>query len=212
MIEVKICGINDEENLKACIKFGADYIGFVFWNNSKRNIKINDANYLSSKFSKKTKFVGLFVDPEDKFLERVVKNVKLDYLQLHGGESIQRVKEIKKNFNYRIIKAIGISTKKDLFQLNEYQSVCDILLLDNKASNSLIPGGSGKSFDWSILKNFNIKTPWMLAGGLKPENINNAINITKAKKVDVSSGVEENGLKSFKKIKSFLLNAKGIKK
>ena len=157
MIEVKICGINDEENLKACIKFGADYIGFVFWNNSKRNIKINDANY-------------------------------------------------------RIIKAIGISTKKDLFQLNEYQSVCDILLLDYKASNSLIPGGSGKSFDWSILKNFNIKTPWMLAGGLKPENINNAINITKAKKVDVSSGVEENGLKSFKKIKSFLLNAKGIKK
>ena len=119
MIEVKICGINDEENLKACVKFGADYIGFVFWNNSKRNIKINDANYLSSKFSKKTKFVGLFVDPEDKFLERVVKNVKLDYLQLHGGESIQRVKEIKKNFNYRIIKAIGISTKKDLFQLNE---------------------------------------------------------------------------------------------
>ena len=211
MIEVKICGINEEKHLKTCFEFGADYVGFVFCKNSKRNINLNNAIYLSRKFSNRIKYVGLFVNPEDKFLEKVVENVKLDYLQLHGCETIERIEEIKTKFNFPIIKALGISTKQDLFKLKDYEFVSDILLLDYKSTNIHLPGGSGNSFDWSILKNLKTKTPWMLAGGLNPKNVQNAIKISKANKVDVSSGVEENNSKSVEKIKSFLLSAKGIK-
>lgn len=209
MIKVKICGITQREDLEICLKYRADYVGFVFFVNSKRNISLENASILSKYSYSKIKNVGLFVEPDDFFLEKVIKNVKLDFIQLHGQETVERVKKIKEKFNLPIIKALGISTKKDLLKVSKFENVSDILLLDYKTNDKILPGGSGKSFDWSILKKFDIKKPWMLAGGLNPKNVKNALKTSGTKILDVSSGVETNGMKSKKKIKSFLLNSKG---
>ncbi len=209
MIEVKICGITQKKDLEICIQYGADYVGFVFFVNSKRNISLQNASFLSEYSFSKIKNVGLFVEPDDFFLEKILDSVKLDFIQLHGNETSSRVMKIKDKFNLPVIKAIGVSTKKDLMKVSEFEKVSDILLLDYKTNDKTLPGGSGKTFDWSILKNINIKKPWMLAGGLNPENVKNALKISGSKILDVSSGVEENGIKSKKKIKSFLFNSKG---
>ena len=157
MIEVKICGITKKEDLEICLKYGSDYVGFVFFANSKRNISLENASILSRYSYSKIKNVGLFVEPNDFLLDKVLNNVKLDFIQLHGHETIDRVKNIKDKFNLPIIKALGISSKKDLLKVSKFENVCDILLLDYKSNDKILPGGSGKSFDWSILKNFNSK-------------------------------------------------------
>ena len=156
--------------------------------------------------SKPLKSVALLVDPSDDFLEKLLLSSKVDYIQLHGEESPERVDEIARITNIPLIKAIGVEKKSDLLNIRNYENCVDYILLDSKAKeNGHLKGGRGISFNWNIIRGFNFKKPWFLAGGLNANNITEALRMTKAKKVDLSSGVEDsNGRKSINKIKSFV--------
>ena len=205
-VTAKICGINDPEAMRAAISGGASHVGFVFYPLSPRAVNPGEAMGLASVVPERVQKVGLFVDPEDDQIDKTLFVVKLDFLQLHGQESPERVSEIAKKSGIPIIKAIGIRKKSDLKKIINYEEVVDYLLLDAKPeSEQHLPGGNGIVFDWEILKDFNIKKPWFLAGGLNSENVSSAISIAGANMVDVSSGVEfEPGNKSIKKISSFV--------
>lgn len=206
MTKVKICGLKEPETLTAAINAGADFIGFVFYKPSPRYIDIEVAKYLSSFMPANIELVGLFVDPSDDELLQTLNEVPLTMIQLHGHESPERVAEIKNNFKLPIIKALSISSKKDLEKAKEYESICDWLLFDAQGEES---GGNGKTFDWGILKNYKSNLPWMLAGGLTPQNVAHAIKILSPDAVDVSSGVESvKGIKDASKIRSFLESIK----
>ena len=212
MYKVKICGICEAQHLHAAVESGASYIGFVFFEKSRRNISIETAQLLANQVPKGIVRVALLVNPRDQFIRDVLKNVPIDMLQLHGQETIERVKNIKKMTNLPVMKAIGVATKKDLVLVNKYERVADQILLDAKPpAEAKVPGGLGKSFDWDILSDFFCKKPWLLAGGLTSENIKMAIKKTRASQFDVSSGVEDQfGTKSKKKIFEFLNTLKGI--
>ena len=159
---------------------------------------------------KRTKIVALTVDPNDDFLNELKKSVKPDYIQLHGKESASRCFTIKSQFNIPLIKGINVKNKVDLSRKrNEFEDVCDILLLDSPSED--LPGGNGKKFDWDILKDFKSKKKWMLAGGLNIKNIKNAIDITKAPAIDISSGLEiRKGIKDSKLIEDFMIKCKNL--
>ena len=210
LFEIKVCGINDQISMNTALKCKVDYIGLVFYPNSPRNISINLSRELIKLRNKTTKIVALTVDPNDDFLNEIKKNVNPDYLQLHGNENARRCIDIKNKISLPLIKGINVSNKVDLLSKNkEFEDICDILLLD--APSEDLPGGNGKKFDWDILKNFNSKKKWMLAGGLNIENIENAIDITKAPAIDISSGLEiKKGLKDPKLIKDFVIKCKSL--
>lgn len=206
MIKVKICGLKSKSSVQQAVLSGADYIGFVFYNKSPRYVNPMDAHQLSNLIPKQTKKVGLFVDVPLYELEAILAKNQLDYLQLHGQESPQMISDLKRQFGVPIIKAIGIADKSDLQQIDRYEMVCDKLLIDTKASPLLnLPGGNGLTFDWGLISNRKFKCPWLLAGGLTSKNVTNAINISGATQVDVSSGVEiELGMKDNSKIADFI--------
>ena len=212
MYKVKICGICEAQHLHAAVESGASYVGFVFFEKSRRNISIATAQLLANQVPKGIVRVALLVNPRDQFIRDVLKNVPIDMLQLHGQETTERVKYIKKMTNLPVMKAIGVATKKDLVLVNKYERVADQILLDAKpAAEAKVPGGLGKSFDWDILSDFFCKKPWLLAGGLTSENIKMAIKKTRASQFDVSSGVEDQfGTKSKKKIFEFINTLKEI--
>lgn len=208
MTSVKICGITDKANLIAAIEAGADFIGLVFYSDSPRHINQDDArrllNSIAPDLLKPITIVGLFVNPTDADL--LVSDM-LDMIQLHGDESPERCIEIKQNTDCLIMKALAIKTAQDLVQISAYEPVCDWLLFDAKPNDTQydLPGGNGLSFDWSILEGHTMHTPWMLAGGLTPENVKTAINLLKPDAVDVSSGVEGlPGQKNTQMINAFL--------
>lgn len=202
MTAVKICGLKDSENLRTAIDAGADFIGLVFYPPSPRFIDFHTAANLRQLTPAPVKAVGLFVDPSDEDLEKFANNLRLDMIQLHGAETPERVQQIKERFQKPIIKALAIESAKDLQQIEEFQEISDWILLDSKTT---LHGGSGKSFDWEILKNTSFKKPWMLSGGLTAENIKTALAILKPDAVDVSSGVErERGIKDAAKIRNFI--------
>lgn len=206
MIKVKICGLKSKSSVQQAVLSGADYIGFVFYNKSPRYINPIDVNHLSNLIPKKIKKVGLFVDVPLHELEAILTKTQLDYLQLHGQETPQIVTDLKRQFGIPIIKAIGIADKSDLHEIDRYEMVCDKLLIDTKASPLMnLPGGNGLTFDWGLISNRKFKCPWLLAGGLTSKNVTNAINISGATQVDVSSGVEiELGMKDNPKIANFI--------
>tara|TARA_B100001287_G_C22577522_1_gene479378 strand:+ start:283 stop:924 length:642 start_codon:yes stop_codon:yes gene_type:complete len=208
--EIKVCGINDEISMKTALKCNVDYVGLVFYQNSPRNISINLSRKLLKSRNKTTKIVALTVDPNDDFLNEIKNNINPDYIQLHGKESSGRCINIKNQFNIPLIKGINVKNKIDLLKTSkEFEDVCDILLLD--APSEALPGGNGKKFDWDILKDFKSKKKWMLAGGLNIKNIENAINITKAPAIDVSSGLEvRKGIKDSKLIEDFVIKCKSL--
>jgi len=205
--QVKICGITTPAAAEAAIHAGAAYIGLVFHPASPRNITPAKAlaliRYIRS-LSTTTRCVGLFVDPSDEELDIV--STYLDIIQLHGGESPERCAEIKKRYEKSIMKAIPIKTANDLAQIGRYEPLCDWLLFDAKPTNDdELTGGNGINFDWTLLENQNISLPWMLAGGLTPENVGDAIALLRPSAVDVSSGVESTrGVKDIEKIKAFI--------
>jgi phosphoribosylanthranilate isomerase len=211
MIKVKICGIQELWHLKAAVESGASYVGFVFFENSRRNVSTEIAQKLANQVPNEVVRVALMVDPSDAFIARVLDTVSIDMLQLHGHETVERVRRIKDIMNVPVMKAIGISDKSDLAIIKEYEIVADQILLDAKPSLSAkVPGGLGRPFDWSIINGFEFKKPWLLAGGLNSQNVQNAIKQTGATGVDVSSGVEdEYGTKSATKIVEFLNILKG---
>ena len=206
MIKVKICGLKSASSVQQAIISGADYLGFVFYNKSPRYIDPLGVKYLSDLIPKEIKKVGLFVDVSSHEVEAILTETQLDYLQLHGQETPQLVRELKSRFGIPIIKAIGISNKSDLKQIDKYEMVCDKLLIDTKASPLMnLPGGNGLTFDWELLSTRKFACPWFLAGGLTSKNVTKAINISGATQVDVSSGVEiELGVKDNVKIADFI--------
>ena len=210
LFEIKVCGINDTISMNTAIKCEVDYVGLVFYPNSPRNVSINLSRELLKLRNKTTKIVALTVDPNDEFLNEIKKIINPDYIQLHGNENSRRCLDIKHKINTPLIKGINVRNKIDLIRKNkEFEDICDILLFD--APSEALPGGNGKKFDWDILKNFKSKKKWMLAGGLNIENIENAIDITKAPAIDISSGLEiRKGLKDPKLIKDFVIKCKSL--
>ena len=209
MIEIKLCGLKEPSHIEAAFTLGIKYLGFVFFEKSPRFIKNETAKSLISLTPPGIMKVGLFVNPSDDCLNSI-SGLNLDMIQLHGSESIDRVKEIKSKFNFSLIKAIGIREKKDLDLVESYSEVADHLLIDAKPSpNASLPGGNGIKFDWTILGKKSWDFPWFLAGGLNANNITEALSMTKAKKVDLSSGVEDSkGRKSINKITNFVKKIK----
>ena len=208
---VKICGITSEEDLKAAKELGAGFVGFVLEEKSKRYINLRRLKSLSMITREPLKSVALLVDPSDDFLERLLMSSKVDYIQLHGEESPERVEEIAKITNVPLIKAIGVEKESDLLSIRKYEGSVDYILLDSKVKENVhLKGGRGISFNWDIIRGFNFNKPWFLAGGLNANNVINAMKVTGAKMLDVSTGVETKpGKKSFDKMRKFIGRANG---
>ncbi len=208
---VKICGITCEEDLKAAKELGASFVGFVLEEKSKRYINLRRLKSLSMITREPLKSVALLVDPSDDFLERLLMSSKVDYIQLHGEESPERVEEIAKITNVPLIKAIGVEKESDLLSIRKYEDSVDYILLDSKVKEDrYLKGGRGISFNWDIIGGFNFNKPWFLAGGLNANNVINAIKVTGARMLDVSTGVETKpGKKSFDKMRTFIGRANG---
>lgn len=197
---VKICGIKTVEAAHVAMQAGADFIGFVFAP-SKRRISPEEARIIARTLPSSMKKVGVFVNESTEEMKRIAQLVGLNVIQLHGGEPPKVIEQLP----YKVIKAFPINKlKKQMIKLYN----CDYYLIDSPPSDKY-QGGSGKTFDWNNINELVSKEKIMLAGGLTPENVNNAIRTAKPIGVDVSSGVETNGEKDHSKIKQFILNAKG---
>ncbi len=208
MTQVKICGIKTPAALEASVSAGVRFLGFVFYPPSPRHVSFDTAFHLAKTVPTGVRSVGLFVNPGDETLERIVTGVQLDMIQLHGDESPARVVEIKARYNIDVMKAIPVATPEDLTQISAYEDVADWLLFDTK-SESDMPGGTGQSFDWALLSGRDFKRPWMLAGGINDTNVNGALSVLRPSAIDVSSGVESApGVKDVNKIKSFIKQVK----
>ena len=212
-LEVKICGIRDGAALQAAIDGGARSVGLVFYQRSPRAVGPASAAELVRLLPTGVRAVGLFVEPDDQWLEDVVSQVPLDMLQLHGGETPGRVAEIREGFGLPIMKAIRVATAADLDAVAEYADAADRLLFDAKPPDKVasLPGGNGLPFDWTILTDHDWPVPWMLSGGLTPDNLADAVRISGTRAVDVSSGVEDRpGAKNPDRIRAFLEIAAGL--
>ncbi|WP_282170753.1 phosphoribosylanthranilate isomerase [Ruegeria atlantica] len=206
-VAVKICGLTAPDHVRAAADAGARYVGFVFFQKSPRHLGIDEAASLAQLVPAGVAKVALTVNATDAELDRVVASVPLDMLQLHGKETPQRVSEVRDRFGLPVMKAIGIAEAEDLSAIDLYSEVADQLLIDAKPPRtSELPGGNGLAFDWRLLAGRKYwQKPWMLAGGLTPDNVAEAIRMTGAKQVDVSSGVESApGVKDTIKISEFV--------
>jgi len=211
MTSVKICGLSEPESLAAAIDAGARYVGFVFFKKSPRNISIDVAAELAVTVPVGVCKVALVVDATNAELDAITKAVPLDMLQLHGEETPERVTEIKERYGLPVMKVVGVADAADLDALDAYGRVCDQILVDAKPpKNAELPGGNGLTFDWRLIAGRRWATPWMLAGGLTSQNVAEAIKLTGATQVDVSSGVEmAPGVKDNTKIAAFITAAQG---
>lgn len=211
-VNVKICGLTTVEAVQDTVAAGADYIGLVFFPKSPRNLDFDTAQRLAQQVPSHVKTVALMVNPSDDFLRELLEHVDVDILQLQGSESAERVREIKELSGKPVIKALGVSSQDDLATLESYKGLADQILLDAKAPKDADrPGGNGASFDWSLLTNTSIDVPWMLAGGLTIENVKEAITVSHARQVDVSSAVESTpGVKDKEKVRAFIAAAKSV--
>lgn len=190
-IRVKICGLSTPETVAAAAKAGAAYVGFVFFEKSPRNVSIDQARALAVDVPIGVAKVALTVNADDVFLDHLMARVPLDMIQLHGSETPQRVSEVRALTGLPVMKAVGIAQADDVGKLDDYAAVADQLLVDAKPpAGGALPGGNGLSFDWRLISNRRWSVPWMLAGGLTPDNVAEAIRLTGARQVDVSSGVE----------------------
>ena len=200
-VEIKICGINNKES--AIASKGAKYIGFVFCRESPRFVEPDIVKSIIPYLSKDQKKVGLFVNAKINLIKTITFDLGLDMIQLHGDEDIEFIKNVKVLTNRKIIKAIPVRTIQDVKISEEFKNFCDMILFDTKTNTQF--GGTGKSFDWKLLKNYKISKKWMVAGGLNINNIREALETIKPDIVDVSSGVEkERGIKCEKKIRDFI--------
>jgi phosphoribosylanthranilate isomerase len=213
-IETKICGINSTEALAAAIEGGAALVGFNFYRKSPRFLTHDAAAALARTVPRPIIRVGLIVDFDNEAIASLLAAVPLDMLQLQGAEDPQRVAAIRARFRKPVMKAISVARAEDLAAADAYLPVADRLLFDARPPASMkdaLPGGNALSFDWRLLQGRQWSKPWMLAGGLTVENLAEAVAISGARRVDVSSGVEDRpGLKSPAKIKAFLALAKTL--
>ena len=209
MAQVKICGLRRPDHIAAAAEAGARYLGLVFFPTSPRAVTLEQAAALVPHVPVGVATVGLFVNPDDLLLDQVLDRMPLDVIQLHGGETPDRVAAVKALTGLPVMKAVGLSGPEDLPALTDYALVADMLLIDAKPpSDATLPGGNGLSFDWRLLVGRRWLRPWMLAGGLTAQNVAEAIRLTGAPAVDVSSGVEvEPGVKDEALIRAFVAAA-----
>jgi len=188
---VKICGLSTEETLDAALDAGADMVGLNFFPKSPRFVSVADGARLAERARGRAEVVALTVDMDDGVIDALVDAVKPDWLQLHGTESADAIAAIKQALGVKVMKALPIGSRSDLDLVPRYAAVADRLLLDARPPKDADrPGGHGRPFDWTILKGFASAKPYLLSGGLNPGNVGEAIAITRAHGVDVSSGVE----------------------
>lgn len=206
---VKICGLREPAHVMAAAEAGAAYVGFVFFAKSPRNISPADAAALAGHVPPGVAKVALTVNATDAELDAITAAVPLDMLQLHGGENPERVAEVKARFGLPVMKAVGVAERADLAALDLYQLVADQILVDAKPpKGAALPGGNGLAFDWTLMLGRVWRRPWMLAGGLTPENVALAVRSTNARQVDVSSGIEvAPGVKDETLIRAFIAAA-----
>lgn len=212
-IRVKICGIRDEAALFAAVEARADLVGFVFFPKSPRYLTLDAAAPLADYVRGVAASVALVVDADDAALDAIAGTVVPDMLQLHGHETPDRVRDIRRRFGKPVMKAIAVAEAGDAERALDYLDSADLILFDAKPPRGAdVPGGNGVAFDWRLLDGIKGKVPFMLSGGLTPETVADAVRQTGARAVDVSSGVETSpGVKDAGLIRRFLSAAKGIK-
>jgi phosphoribosylanthranilate isomerase len=210
----KICGLKTPETVAAAVAGGASLVGFNFYAKSPRSIDPAAVKRLAAAVPITVRTVAVIVDESDARIAEILGACELDLLQLHGSETPERVAQIRARFGKPVIKAIPVSEAADLDRAAAYEDVADYLMFDAKPPKSMtnaLPGGNALSFDWNLLGNRRFRLPWLLAGGLTPDNLIEAAHISGAPMVDVSSGVEDRpGEKNVSKIKAFLDAAKRI--
>ena len=190
-LHVKFCGLRSTQDIAAAAAAGARYVGFVFFEKSPRHVTIDQAAELAIEVPMGLCKVALTVNADDAFLDALTSAVPIDMLQLHGKETPERVAEVKARYGLPVMKAVGVADADDLPQIDAYMAVADQILIDAKPpKGAALPGGNGLSFDWRLIADRTWDKPWMLAGGLTPDNVAQAARMTGAWQVDVSSGVE----------------------
>ena len=209
-LTIKICGLRTPEALDVALHAGADMVGFVFFRPSPRHVDFAAARELAVRVNRRAVKVALSVDADDEWLAAGIAALAPDLLQLHGKETPERVFGVKTRFRLPVMKAIAVETRDDLACIPDYAAVADRLIFDARAPRDATrPGGLGKPFDWRLLKNLDPPVPFMLSGGLNRDNVAEAIAITGAGGVDVSSGVERApGEKDPDLIRSFIRAAR----
>jgi phosphoribosylanthranilate isomerase len=207
---VKICGLSTPEALDVALDAGADMVGFVFFAPSPRHVALEAARALGQRVRGRAQKVALSVDADDAMLDAVIEALEPDLLQLHGKETPARLAALRARFGLPLMKAIAVATKGDLAAVATYKNSADRLLFDARAPREATrPGGLGKAFDWHLLENLDLGVPFMLSGGLDAGNVGEALRITRAPAVDVSSGVERApGEKDPEKIRAFIRAAR----
>jgi phosphoribosylanthranilate isomerase len=209
-LNVKICGLSTRETLDAALDAGADMVGFVFFPASPRHLSLEVARELGQSVKRRAIKVALTVDADDTTLAGIIDALEPDVLQLHGHETAARLSAIKRKFGREVMKAMPVEQAADLGALPAYVAVSDRILFDARPpSGATRPGGLGAAFDWHVLENLDLKLPFMVSGGLNVDNVAEAIRITRAGGVDVSSGVESApGVKDVELIRAFIRAAR----
>ncbi|UPK27144.1 phosphoribosylanthranilate isomerase [Bradyrhizobium sp. 195] len=207
---VKICGLSTRETLEIALDAGADMVGFVFFAPSPRHLSLELGRDLGRQVKGRALKVALTVDADDATLDNIMDAVSPDILQLHGKESVARLRDIKQRFGRPVMKAVPVATAADLAVLPGYAAVADRILFDARApKDATRPGGLGEPFDWHLLENLDLRLPYMVSGGLHADNLAEALRVTRAGGVDVSSGVESApGVKDPKMIEAFIRAAR----
>jgi len=212
-VAAKICGLSAEEAVSAAVAGGAAYLGFVFYPPSPRAVTPGEAARLCAAVPSGVARVGLFVDADDAVIEAALALAPLDILQFHGSETPERVGEVRSRFGLPVMKAVAIARPQDVLGAARYEDIADLLLFDAKPPRrpDALPGGNGLAFDWGLIADRSWRRPWMLSGGLTAEVLPEAVRISGAAAVDVSSGVESrSGVKDPDKILAFLAAARAL--
>ncbi len=214
-ILVKICGLKTRETMAAALEAGADYVGLVFFGPSPRNVTVTDAIELAEMARGRAKIVALTVDADDDLIRAISGELSPQIIQCHGSESVERLRQIRVMSRSDVMKAIKVATADETRAALDYaypKGPCELVLFDAKApKNSVLPGGNGLAFDWRILDNLPESLNYMLSGGLDADNVAEAVRLTGAGAVDVSSGVESSpGVKDIARIRDFLAAAKAL--
>ncbi len=209
---VKICGLSTRETLDVALDAGADLVGFVFFPPSPRHLSLEIARDLGKHAKRRAVKVALTVDADDATLANIVEALQPDILQLHGSETVARLRDIKQKFGLQVMKAMAVETSAGLASLPGYAAVADRILFDARAPKEATrPGGLGAVFDWHVLENLDLKLPFMVSGGLNAQNVAEAVRVTRAGGVDVSSGVERApGVKDPEMIRTFIRAARAV--
>jgi phosphoribosylanthranilate isomerase len=211
-LTLKICGLSTRETLDAALEAGADMVGFVFFPPSPRHLDLAIARDLAGQVQGRALKVALTVDADDATLADIVEALAPDMLQLHGHESVARVRDIKQRFGLPVMKVVAVETAADLASVPAYAAVADRILFDARApKHATRPGGLGAVFDWHVLEKLDLAVPFMVSGGLNAANVADAVRLTRAGGVDISSGVERlPGVKDPEMIRGFIRAVRAI--